>query len=78
MIIQQHVRRVWMITDTHFGVRSNSREWMDIIDDYFKNTFIPLLKKESKPGDVLVHCGDVFDSRQSINLYVLNKNQLPR
>jgi len=62
-----------MISDTHLGVRSNSREWMDIIEDYFKNSFIPLLKKEARPGDILIHCGDVFDSRQSINLYVMNK-----
>lgn len=62
-----------MITDTHLGVRSNSREWMNIIEDYFRNFFIPLLQKEGKPEDVVVHCGDVFDSRQSINLYVLNK-----
>lgn len=72
-MIKIDAKRIWLISDTHLGVRTNSREWMDIIDDYFKNTFIPLLKKESKPGDVLVHCGDVFDSRQSINLYVLNK-----
>ena len=72
-MVQIDAKRIWLISDTHLGVRTNSREWMDIIEDYFKNTFIPLLKRESKPGDVLVHCGDVFDSRQSINLYVLNK-----
>jgi len=73
MIIQQHVKRVWMITDTHFGVRSNSREWMDIIENFFKEQLFPLLKSEFRPGDILVHCGDTFDSRQSINLYVMNK-----
>jgi len=66
-------KRIWLISDTHLGVRSNSREWMDVIEDYFRGFFIPLLKKEYKPGDVLIHAGDVFDSRQSINLYVLNK-----
>ena len=66
-------KRIWLISDTHLGVRTNSREWMDTIEDYFLNHFIPIIKKEYRPGDVLVHCGDVFDSRQSINLYVLNK-----
>lgn len=66
-------KRIWFISDTHLGVRTNSREWMEIIDDFFHGMLIPLLKKEAKPGDILVHCGDVFDSRQSINLYVLNK-----
>jgi len=70
---REDINRIWLISDTHLGVRSNSREWMDIIEDYFRNFFIPLLQKEGRPGDVVVHCGDVFDSRQSINLYVLNK-----
>ena len=70
---EKDIKRIWLISDTHLGVRSNSREWMDIIEDYFRGFFIPLIKKEGRPGDVVVHCGDVFDSRQSINLYVLNK-----
>lgn len=68
-------KRIWMITDTHFGVRSNSREWMNMIDDYFDQFFLPLLKREYRPGDILIHCGDTFDSRQSLNIYVLNKAQ---
>ena len=26
--------RVWFITDTHFGVRNSSNEWIEIIRDY--------------------------------------------
>ena len=66
-------KRVWMISDTHLGVRSNSREWMESIEGYFYEFLIPLIKKNYKPGDILIHCGDIFESRQSINLYVLNK-----
>jgi DNA repair exonuclease SbcCD nuclease subunit len=65
-------KRIWMITDTHLGVRNSSEEWIQIIRKYFFDWFIPLVKKEYKPGDVLVHLGDVYDSRQSINLKVLN------
>lgn len=61
-----------MITDTHLGVRNSSVEWMDIIREYFYNFFIPLIKKEKKDGDFLIHLGDVFDSRQSLNLLVMN------
>ena len=60
--------RVWMISDTHLGCRSNSVLWLGIIEDYFFNFFIPLVKKEYKQGDVLFHLGDVFDNRQSLNL----------
>jgi DNA repair exonuclease SbcCD nuclease subunit len=64
-------KRCWMLTDLHFGVRSNSQEWQDIHTDYFDNFFIPLVKKNYKPGDVLLVLGDIFDSRNAINLKVL-------
>jgi len=67
-----NVKRIFFITDTHFGVRNNSEDWMKIQKDYFFNWFIPLVKKNYKSGDVLFHLGDVFDSRQSLNLKVLN------
>tara|TARA_B100001175_G_C19511242_1_gene644042 strand:- start:2614 stop:3702 length:1089 start_codon:yes stop_codon:yes gene_type:complete len=61
-------KRIWMISDSHLGCRSNSVLWLKIIEDYFFNFFIPLVKKEYKKGDVLYHLGDVFDNRQSVNL----------
>jgi DNA repair exonuclease SbcCD nuclease subunit len=65
-------KRVWFITDTHLGIRNSSNEWQSIIKDYFFEWFFPLVRKNYKPGDVLIHCGDFYDSRQSINLKVLN------
>jgi DNA repair exonuclease SbcCD nuclease subunit len=67
-----NAKRIFFVTDTHFGVRNNSEDWINIQRDFFFNWFIPLAKKNYKPGDVLFHLGDVFDSRQSINLKVLN------
>jgi len=61
-----------MITDTHLGVRNSLEEWIDIHRDYFYNEFIPLVKREYRPGDVLFHMGDVFDSRHAITLKVMN------
>ena len=61
-------KRIWMVSDSHLGCRSNSVLWLQIIEDYFFNFFIPLVKKEYKKGDVLYHLGDVFDNRQSVNL----------
>ncbi len=66
-------KRAWMITDTHLGVRNSSTEWLEIMKEYFYDFFIPLLKREKKPGDFLVHVGDVFDSRHSLNLLVMNE-----
>lgn len=66
-------KRAWMITDTHLGVRNGSIEWLEIMKEYFNDFFIPLLKREKQPGDFLVHVGDVFDSRHSLNLLIMNE-----
>lgn len=68
----EKIKRLWIITDTHLGVRNSSEEWIQIMRKYFFEWFIPLVKKEYKPGDAFIHLGDVYDSRQSINLKVLN------
>jgi DNA repair exonuclease SbcCD nuclease subunit len=72
MIENKNAKRVWFIGDTHFGVRNSSNEWIEIMSGYFNDFFIPLIKNHYQPGDVLIHLGDVYDSRQSINLKVLN------
>ncbi len=72
MVENRSAKRVWFITDTHLGVRNNSNEWIDSIREYFFDWFFPLVRENYQPGDVLFHLGDFFDSRQSINLKVLN------
>lgn len=66
--------KIYMVTDTHFGAKGNSVEWLNIMTDYFENEFIPYCKKNVKPNDILIHLGDVFDNRQSLNLQVLTKS----
>lgn len=73
MIKANFIKRIFMISDIHFGVRSNSIEWLDIHKDYFYNFFIPLLETNKKEGDVLFVLGDVFESRQTINILILNE-----
>jgi len=67
------IKRAWMISDIHFGVRSSSLEWLGIQKDYFYNFFIPLLKQKKRDGDCLFILGDVFESRQSLNILILNE-----
>ena len=71
-IEKKSAKRVWFITDTHLGVRNNSNEWIEYIDGYFFEWFFPLIKENWRPGDVLLHLGDYYDSRQSVNLKVLD------
>lgn len=61
-----------MLSDIHLGVRNNSIEWMDNINDYFYNFFIPYLKENSNDNTSLILTGDIFDSRQSLDIKVLN------
>lgn len=67
-------KRAFLLSDSHFGARSNSNEWLDLILKYFYEDFIPTVKKEYKKGDILLHCGDFFDNRQSLNLSVLHES----
>ncbi len=74
MIVENNkAKRVWIISDTHFGARNNNVEWLDRMISYFEDYFIPIVKENYRPGDILIHCGDVYDNRQSINLLVLHK-----
>ena len=65
-------KRAWLLSDTHFGIKNGSVEWVNIQQEYFSNFFIPLIKREKKEGDFIIHCGDVFDSRHSLGLYTIN------
>lgn len=60
--------KVFIFTDTHLGARSNSTEWMDIMEEAHFKFIIPTIKKHFKPGDIIINCGDVFDNRTSINV----------
>jgi DNA repair exonuclease SbcCD nuclease subunit len=66
--------KVFMITDTHFGIYLNNLDkWLNMMEDTIYNFLIPFLKKNVKDGDILVHLGDLFDNRTSIPINVLNK-----
>lgn len=68
----EKIKRIWLISDLHFGVRSNNLEWLNIQKDYYYNWLIPILKEKHQEGDILFNLGDTFDNRQSINTLVMN------
>ena len=68
--IQLHKRkidrmRVAIITDTHYGARKGAKGLHDYFELFYKNIFFPTLEKEGI--DTIIHMGDVFDSRKSID-----------
>ena len=44
---------IFLISDTHLGVRSNSLEWLLNIKNFFYEFYIPFLKKNMHEGDIL-------------------------
>lgn len=66
--------RIFMLSDIHFGVRSNSIEWLENQLNFFYNFYIPFLKDNAVKGDILFILGDWFDNRQLLDINVLNKS----
>jgi calcineurin-like phosphoesterase family protein len=66
--------KVYMLTDTHFGIYLNNLDkWQNMMESTFYNFVIPYLKENVKPGDILIHLGDLFDNRNSIPIITMNK-----
>ena len=61
-----------LITDTHFGTHNCSLTWLKSQKEFFDKQLIPHLKKRKKEGYKVrvIHCGDVFDSRSTVNTYI--------
>lgn len=66
-------RKIWLIADTHFGLKGDDQEWLDDYTGYFEKVVIPMMRKEVGENDILVHCGDVFDNRAIIGLDTINR-----
>jgi len=63
-----------MLTDTHFGIYLNNLDkWQNMMESTFYNFVIPYLKENVRPGDILIHLGDLFDNRNSIPIITMNK-----
>lgn len=62
---------IFLITDTHFGIKQNSITWLNSQVSFIENEFIPILKKY--PNSIVIHLGDVFDSRSSVSTWIAYK-----
>ena len=61
--------KIAIITDTHYGARKGSKHLHDYFELFYKNVFFPSLEEHGI--DTVVHMGDIFDSRKSIDLQSL-------
>lgn len=60
-----------LISDIHLGVHSDSIEWINNIKQYFRNFFIPTIKKIDNNDVAVIIAGDVFDNRQKLDISVM-------
>ena len=57
--------KIAIITDTHYGARKGSKHLHDYFELFYKNIFFPTLEQQGIR--TVVHMGDAFDSRKSID-----------
>ena len=66
--------KIFLIGDTHIGLGypNSVDKWFKVHQEYFSDFLMPLLKREVKQGDIIVHLGDLFDNRNIIPINLLN------
>ena len=57
--------KIGIISDTHFGSRKGSKHLHDHFEKFYDDVFFPTLEAEGI--DTVIHMGDAFDSRKSID-----------
>ena len=57
--------KIGIITDTHYGCRKGSKHFHEYFEKFYADIFFPTLEKEGI--NTIVHMGDIFDSRKSID-----------
>ena len=62
--------KIAIITDTHYGARKGSKHLHDYFEKFYDDVFFPTLEEQGIT--TVVHMGDAFDSRKSIDIKVLS------
>ncbi len=60
-----------LITDTHFGARNDSQQFLKFFDKFYTNEFFPYLEKNNIK--TIFHLGDIVDRRKFINYVTLRE-----
>jgi DNA repair exonuclease SbcCD nuclease subunit len=62
--------KILLISDIHYGVKGNSETYLSIIENFFLQTLVKVIK-EKQITDVRI-LGDLFDNRNSLNIRTIN------
>lgn len=66
--------KIFLLGDSHIGLGypNKTDHWFKVHQEYFDKFLIPLLIREVKEGDIIIHLGDLFDNRNVIPINLLN------
>lgn len=64
--------KIFCLGDLHYGRNNNNLDRLKDFNQYIEDVFIPDVKKEYKSGDMILQLGDVFDSRQNLNVIIVD------
>jgi DNA repair exonuclease SbcCD nuclease subunit len=56
---------IGILTDSHYGAKKGSKHLHDYFELFYKNVFFPALEEHGV--ETVIHMGDAFDSRKSID-----------
>ena len=62
--------KIGIFTDSHWTARKSSRHLHDYFELFYKNIFFPTLEEQGV--EIVVHMGDAFDNRKSIDFWGLD------
>ena len=65
--------RVGLITDQHFGIRSDAISFLDYQEKFYKEVFFP--KLDEQQINTLLILGDTFDRRKYVNFVTLKRTK---
>jgi len=65
--------KIAILNDTHCGIRNSSEIFMDYQEKFYRDIFFPFLEQNNI--DKILHLGDYYDNRTSINFKALNHNR---
>ena len=57
--------KIGILTDSHYGAKKGSKHLHDYFELFYKNVFFPALEEHGV--ETVIHMGDAFDSRKSID-----------
>lgn len=65
--------KIALLNDTHCGVRNSSDIFIEYQDRFYTDVFFPYLKDNGIKN--IIHLGDYYDNRKSINFKAMNANR---